>query len=490
MKMSKRIGSFLICACCALIPAAATAQPDAGTNKADAGSAAAAPKTTLSPEDTKVREAGLLLRGKKYPQAEKILTEVLKKEPLHTLGLIYISELYLQTKRPDEAVAVLAKAIEDPKCPARVILQAAAVHTRRKESDKAKAFYDEAVKRHGDQADVYVRRAQHVGFRDMESSAADYTKALELDPKNRAALNNLAAIHIARYNYGDARKLLLRYREINKRSSSAAFNLASVYLALGEFENAEAIYNELQAANANDELSKSGLINAQILRGQPDKALEMLGDKATLPVKDGPERSPLFAYATGMAHLFKGDAKAASPHLEEATKKAGRRIFFSSAQVEALRQQGRFTEAKRILKTNARRGAKTLAYVKIYGALVELSAKNEQEARKMMAEGIALLKDYKKPEDLGTIMRLPPKAIADAKAILPTGDKPAEPKADAADPKPATKTDQDKGAAADTKPAKAKQGCGCTTPSAPASNTGWLVLLGLALFGAARRRAS
>lgn len=454
---------------------ATSAAPGASDDK-KTDDAAKKPDDAASPEDSalteRLQKARALINRRQFKEAEPILDAVLKEHPFHQEAVVYISELYMVTKRPDAALALLKETCARPDATARVYLQLGAIYARNKKTDDAFKTYNEAVERFPKEAEVFVRRAQHTGFKNVDSSIADYRKALELNPDHRAALNNLAALYVGRRQFKDARALLLRYRKTNPTGGSGAFNLASVYLSLGQYKEAMEVYTELDVRKPNDPLAISGLAVTEVLSGQPDAALKRL---AALQSADG-KRSPLYAYAEGLAHLHKGDAAAAMPHLKEACDVAARRLNFNAACIEATRQLGRLKEAEAMLKRQARLGDKALPYAKTYGALVAFSNKDQAGAKAMMGEAIKALPDYDGPESLAAMMRLPPKALADATAIVALMKEPAAANTPDASPSDTPKKDA------------SSDGCGCAVGRATPDGHVAVWMLGLLFIGAVRRR--
>lgn len=450
----------------------AMAQPDAGgisedagapAAMADAGAAADAGGEASDPHRETLRKVQALLAQSKFDEADALVQAVLAVAPNDDRALILRSEVLARTKKMDEALKLLEEAVARPDATAQLMIHLANLHIRNKDQAAGNKILDMVVERFPKDASALVRRAQVVGYSDIDKSSADYKKALELEPDNRAALNNLATLHIARMQFSQAVGLLKKYRELHPAASSGAFNLGSVYYALGMMDEGIALHKELVARNPKDSYAVSQLALGYVLMGNPDEGLKVLADVAA----ENP-RSPMVAHIEGVAWLFKGDAAKAEPLLAEGTRQATRRTLFVMAQIEANRQLGRFAVARKLLERQRGVERDIDAYLKAYEALLVLSeTKDQQKASKLLQESIALLPDYKKIEDLTFQLRLPPKAIEDARALLAT---PATPAADTG-----------------KKPAEPRSGCGCAVGQGDGRQAmPWLGLL--ALLALARRR--
>jgi tetratricopeptide (TPR) repeat protein len=83
----------------------------------------------------------------------------------------------------------------------------------------------------------------------LESAAAAYRKALEVDPYLVAALINLANVHYSRDELVEAQALYERAIGLESDFFEAHFNLGNIYHDLGQFAEAQACYREALRLN-------------------------------------------------------------------------------------------------------------------------------------------------------------------------------------------------------------------------------------------------
>jgi tetratricopeptide (TPR) repeat protein len=101
-------------------------------------------------------------------------------------------------------------------------------------------------------AEEYFRMASALDDGDdakQEYAAANYRKALELDPYLVAALINLANIHYSRDELVEAQALYERAIGLQSDFFEAHFNLGNIYHDLGQFAEAQACYREALRLN-------------------------------------------------------------------------------------------------------------------------------------------------------------------------------------------------------------------------------------------------
>lgn len=455
-----RLHTLIIAIALCLLASTAVAQ-DAGTKPADAPPAeTAGPK--LSKKDKKaiakkLEQAGEALKKKETEKAEKLLNEVLSKAPGHELATIQLAEIMAKTERRDKALELLAGVVNGPLATERLIVFYAAMLERSRKLEDAKKVLIRGAKSYPKNVPMRVRLGQLHGLADRPNAERWYKEALALENLNRTANNNLAVIYTADARYSDAKPLLEVYRRTNPKAASGAFNLASTYLALGEIEKAAEVYDALLEVRPADAFAIQGKANTLTLGGKPADArvfiVGKVGDKPT---------QPQIVYAMALALLFEGKAKEAEELVSN--KVAGRRsqTWYVVTRGEALRQLGRASEADKLLSAHIQGSKIARPHALPYLALARWDQGKKQEAKAMLNEAFGLQKDYKRPEDLKFLIRMPPAAIGAVKTAL----------APAAAPVP-SKTSET--------PAK-KEGCSCAVGSQQPTILPMVLLLGLLLF--------
>lgn len=111
-------------------------------------------------------------------------------------------------------------------------------------------LFQESVKRFPNDADTWFRLGTCEERLELDDKAIDaYNQALELNPNQATACNNLSVIYIKQDKYADAEKLLLRALEINPDHVDAHYNLGIVYVHLKQLDKAKEQYDILVQKN-------------------------------------------------------------------------------------------------------------------------------------------------------------------------------------------------------------------------------------------------
>jgi tetratricopeptide (TPR) repeat protein len=107
------------------------------------------------------------------------------------------------------------------------------------EYEKAEADYTRAIELDPKDAVAYNNRgANYNAMGEYEKAEADYTRAIELDPKDAVAYNNRGANYNAMGEYEKAEADYTRAIELDPDYAGAYFNRGNNYNAMGEYEAA------------------------------------------------------------------------------------------------------------------------------------------------------------------------------------------------------------------------------------------------------------
>jgi len=138
--------------------------------------------------EDKLSQAIELYESKKYRDAETTLREVLVEDSnnsraRHTLGLVL-----LELDNAGEAAAELQKAVELGPATDKLQVDLARANVKLKEWDKAEAALKAAEEIKSDNPDIpYYRGMVAAAHKDYAASAANFEKAIELNPNNAYA---------------------------------------------------------------------------------------------------------------------------------------------------------------------------------------------------------------------------------------------------------------------------------------------------------------
>ncbi|MCI0643264.1 MAG: tetratricopeptide repeat protein [Chloroflexi bacterium] len=160
---------------------------------------------------------------------------------------------YREMERYHEALADFNQAIDlNPKV-ARVFTERGHTYLEMERYDEALADFNQAVELESDDAWTIAQRG--ITYRRMErydEALADFNRALELDPENYTYLISLAFLELTRNKPDNAQHNLLQAATLaqNKLAHTpnayrVKFDVALCYLALGNHQEAEKLYDEI-----------------------------------------------------------------------------------------------------------------------------------------------------------------------------------------------------------------------------------------------------
>ncbi|MGB7600641.1 MAG: tetratricopeptide repeat protein [Candidatus Sulfotelmatobacter sp.] len=217
---------------------------------------------------------------KQYPEAIKFYQEALDKDPASTEALQGIMNVYLLQKQPDQAVAAARtqiakspatgafydllgtmlfqkkdlsgadvafhKAIELDKNNSDALLKLGQVQAAEGSVDQALALYQQSIKDHPREIGFYILAGEMYESRnDWNNAKAMYQKALEVQPANPLASNNLAYVMLQQGGNVDvALAMAQTARRGMPDSSNAADTLGWAYFQKGVYKSAIDLFQE------------------------------------------------------------------------------------------------------------------------------------------------------------------------------------------------------------------------------------------------------
>lgn len=267
--------------------------------------------------------------------SDKLFSGVIAQIPL---------DLYMRGEQAEAFKAarlVEAKVAADPKR----LLTLSGFYLAIERGDEAARIAEQAVKLAPDMADAHnaLGLALHISLR-LDLAAAEYKRALELDPKTRGARRGLADLD----------------------------------RALGKFDDALALYREQLTAEPNDKLARTGLVLTLFELGKIDDAKEELKSA----IKDDPKNLTLLA-GTAYWLVAHGESVLGLELAERAANAEPRYAWAQIALARALIAQKNPLPAERALRFAKRYGkfptleyelANTLASIGLYGEAAEVLA--------------------------------------------------------------------------------------------------------------------
>ena len=166
--------------------------------------------------------------------------------------------------------------------------------------------------------DLYLRQARETGDVSAYQRAEEsLNKALDLLPGYSPAGASLASAYYSTHDFEKALDLAERVYQSNTKNLHARIVVADSYLALGEYETAEAIYNEIGETDSSPPVL-ARLANLAELQGDPDKALTLIRRAAGDTLRSGgtKENAAWYLLRVGDIYFNHGEIKLAGEFYE------------------------------------------------------------------------------------------------------------------------------------------------------------------------------
>lgn len=189
----------------------------------------------------------------------------------------------------------------------------------------------------------------YLGSENGEEAKRIAEAALKLDEKNATAHQTLASAHRLNFDLESAAASFAKAVELNPESTIAKRSLADTKRAIGKADEAEAIYREILSVNEKDNQARTGLVLALFDQGKrADAEAEMAKALAEAPGNVVLLAGAAYAYAASK------DGDKAVELARQAIEKEPRYIWSHIALGRGLMLQGKPVEAEQAL-VNARK---------------------------------------------------------------------------------------------------------------------------------------
>ena len=223
-------------------------------------------------------QASLLTDLGRVDEGVKIIQDLIDKKPANVapsimyedfINYIYISSLYLQSKRGKDAIAVSYKAIESAKGKenkqiGRMTL--ASAHQSINEFDEAEKILNDVLT----ESPNNPIALNNLGYLYLESGVKFQealvliNKAIKIDPRNPSYLDSLGWAYFKLGKFDKAEKYLTKALNYDTSSATILEHLGDVYVKLGKTNEARDTWKKALLHTSNSDDSKR--INAKIAR--------------------------------------------------------------------------------------------------------------------------------------------------------------------------------------------------------------------------------
>lgn len=152
--------------------------------------------------------------------------------------------------------------------------------------------------------DLYIRQARETGnVSGYQRAETALQQALELLPGYAPAGSLLASVYYARHDFTQALDLAEDVYKSNPKNTSALVIMGDAYLSLGNYQQAEAIYQELEQTDASPPVL-ARLAHLEELKGNPKEALHLLRLAAGDALRTGGTRESVAWYLLRVGDIY------------------------------------------------------------------------------------------------------------------------------------------------------------------------------------------
>jgi tetratricopeptide (TPR) repeat protein len=152
--------------------------------------------------------------------------------------------------------------------------------------------------------ELYIRQARETGdVAGYQRAETALQQALELLPGYSPAGSLLASVFYARHDFNQALELAEQVYESNPKNTSALVITGDAYLSLGNYQQAETIYQELGQTNATPPVL-ARLAHLEELKGNPKMALHLIRRAAGDALRSGGTRESVAWYLLRVGDIY------------------------------------------------------------------------------------------------------------------------------------------------------------------------------------------
>jgi tetratricopeptide (TPR) repeat protein len=221
--------------------------------------------------------ASLRVSQARTAEAETLIGEVLKENPRDNDALMLRGQLALGRGDALSAIADFRSVLKDQPNSLAVIGQLARAHLSNNEPAVAVETMGKAVEFYRDDPNVRLMVAEVKAYGGDQKGALEDVKAvLKANPKDAKALGQKVDLEMAAKDWGAAEKTLKALHDIQPDSGIPLYRLGMLAQAQGKQEAAINAFDQSLAKAPGAIEPLTGIVNALIATGKPDKALQRI----------------------------------------------------------------------------------------------------------------------------------------------------------------------------------------------------------------------
>ncbi len=318
--------------------------------------AAPEPTPAPGPGDTEARATDPYNRGRlamrrgDYDAAIELFEESLAIDPEFPASMIGLADVYRQQGRQEERLRWILRALGTggQMLPPGVLLEFVAAADAAGRLDRVLPALDMIRPRWQDEATYYTARGRALVLQgDERSAVAEYERALERDPADAMALDELLDLADRGVDV-DATGMLTRAMDAVWNDLKSLNSVAVVCLRRGQPALAERALRRVHASDPTNPGVVSNLAVALQMQGDFEGAADVLADA----VRARPD-VPDLQFNLGAVLAALGRNEEAIEHLEAAERLGDRSPELLVAQAKVLVRMGRVDDGRRVLEDAA-----------------------------------------------------------------------------------------------------------------------------------------
>lgn len=152
--------------------------------------------------------------------------------------------------------------------------------------------------------DLYIRQARETGdISGYQRAEMALSQALDLLPGYSPAGSLLASVYYAQHDFTQALDLAGQVYESNPKNTAALVIMGDAYLSLGNYQQAEIIYKELEQTDTTPPVL-ARLAHLKELKGNPKEALHLLRLAAGDALRSGGTRESVAWYLLRVGDIY------------------------------------------------------------------------------------------------------------------------------------------------------------------------------------------
>ncbi|MDQ1559711.1 MAG: hypothetical protein QOD32_2771 [Pyrinomonadaceae bacterium] len=207
-------------------------------------------------------------------EAQRLVEEVLQKDPNNIEGYILRGSVLYATGKREEAFAAINHAVELNPQRVESLMSLALFHRQVNETAKAEEVYKRALSVNDRSALVHLEYAKFfVSQNRLDMAEVEFRRAVEVEPQNRDARRTLASFYLVNKQLDRAEEAFKALAELDRDRPEGRAVLADFYASVGRYDEAAGLYQQIVNASPDYARGRHRLAELMLQRGDQTGAL-------------------------------------------------------------------------------------------------------------------------------------------------------------------------------------------------------------------------